>query len=260
MEDRKVALDFDWRAGKGTLLCIFDGLSLVAIEHLAQRLFSGQDWRSSPTWRPLSSFLPGHVGPHLVEHTAQALPPLIITALQALPPTASKSTVSSILKSTIEDYDASLLQAVYDIFPLPELEHLTEVEIEARMEEDGNEKKALLATRGTTALICLLDPDRKGLWVANVGDCQACAFQLIRRLYPDFTRSIYFRMLTRLLLLFLKCSQLGIQSTTLGRQPCRPPDTFRARTPARTRPRSLFSRPTIQTRLTQSSRMDACWV
>jgi hypothetical protein len=29
---------------------------------------------------------------------------------------------------------------------------------------------------GTTALVALVDPDHKDLWVANLGDCQASEF------------------------------------------------------------------------------------
>lgn len=37
----------------------------------------------------------------------------------------------------------------------------------------ANWKKVRLCMYGTTALVALVDPDHKNLWVANLGDCQA---------------------------------------------------------------------------------------
>lgn len=112
-----------------------------------------------------------------------------------MPESASPSTVSQLLAHEIEAFDDALLQAVADVFLADELGQMTADEVSERMKEDGVEQKVILASRGTTgardrrsremtgpaltslappsALICLISPDKRSLWTANVGDCQA---------------------------------------------------------------------------------------
>jgi hypothetical protein len=135
-----------------------------------------------------------------VDHTVATLPGLLRSALvrsgAALP-----SSVSSALRSGIAAFDDSIAHGVTALFPdggAEGLVRLADADIR-RVINDGGQNAAgvLRAMRGTTALVALVDPERRNLWVASLGDCQAGA-PLLKWLSLSFSPSlrIAFQLLT----------------------------------------------------------------
>jgi pyruvate dehydrogenase phosphatase len=53
------------------------------------------------------------------------------------------------------------------------IDELSEDQIDIIVNDPVNNRKVLRGLRGSTVLVSLLDPLRKNLWVASLGDCQA---------------------------------------------------------------------------------------
>ena len=79
-------------------------------------------------------------------------------------------------------FDDTIAHDVLDLFGgfVDNLDNYTDAEIWAIINDQHeggvNWRKARLCMYGTTALVALVDPDHKNLWVANLGDCQASEF------------------------------------------------------------------------------------
>lgn len=94
-------------------------------------------------------------------------------------PSALPSLVSSLLKQALEHIDQTLVSDFVGLFPR-ELNAIRRVHaIRARdlLNDKGGDNsgyhKTARAFGGSTALVTLVDPRRRHLWVANVGDCVA---------------------------------------------------------------------------------------
>ena len=126
----------------------------------------------------------GHLGDATVEHTAYHLPIIVTEFLEKAlagpdAPIPPPDVVSDLLSRSITSFDDAIAGDVLDLFPggLASLAARSDEEISRVIndfEGDGvNYKKARLCMYGTTALVALVDPEYKNLWVAGLGDCEA---------------------------------------------------------------------------------------
>lgn len=81
--------------------------------------------------------------------------------------------ISKVLQEGIVAFDDGIGQAFLDLFPGDSIRDLSEEEVKAIVNAPENVHKALRCMRGTTVLISLVDPRKKNLWVASLGDCTA---------------------------------------------------------------------------------------
>ena len=122
----------------------------------------------------------GHLGDLTVEHTAYHLPIIVKELLSSSPPERLQdpAEVSRILSEATTSFDHAIAGDILKIFPddIKALADMPQSTIQAIINHNADSqflKKARLCMYGTTALIALVDPDHRNLWVANVGDCQA---------------------------------------------------------------------------------------
>ncbi|PFH53553.1 hypothetical protein AMATHDRAFT_137417 [Amanita thiersii Skay4041] len=123
----------------------------------------------------------GHLGDVTVEHVAYHLPIIVRNFLQhaldgekKLPP----ALVSDLFSRSIIAFDDAIANDVLDLFGgLENLDEFSDAQIRAIINDQHNGgtnwKKTRLCMYGTTALVALVDPEHRNLWVANLGDCQA---------------------------------------------------------------------------------------
>jgi len=144
----------------------------------------------------------GHAGEETADYLVASLPPIIQGLLTSaltnapgneLPP----ATVSNILVKAISEVDNAISRDIVGLFPdgpeetpgggfvdprvlapqIRRIEELSDDQIDAIVNDfqSGliNNAKVLRGLRGSTALVSLVDPSGKNLWVASLGDCQA---------------------------------------------------------------------------------------
>lgn len=86
--------------------------------------------------------------------------------------------ISDCFSRSILAFDKAIADDVLDLFGGVEgLSNYTDREIREILNDQhnggNNYRKARLNMYGTTALVALVDPDHRNLWIANLGDCQA---------------------------------------------------------------------------------------
>lgn len=133
-----------------------------------------------------------------VEHVAHHLPIIVRDFLrEAGPETLSSATteadqgkiISDLFTKAIMAFDDAIAHDVLDLFggSVDKLDDYSDEEIRSIIndwsQDGGNWRKARLCMYGTTALVSLVDPDYKNLWVANLGDCQASESFIPRSLW-----------------------------------------------------------------------------
>jgi len=97
------------------------------------------------------------------KHGDRAVPPPLIADMFAM---------------AIRAFDDAIANDVLDLFPggLSSISDLSDSQIQAVLDDQlsggHNYTMARLCMYGTTALVALVDPDHKNLWLANLGDCQ----------------------------------------------------------------------------------------
>ncbi|KZP16351.1 hypothetical protein FIBSPDRAFT_1047584 [Athelia psychrophila] len=124
--------------------------------YVAQQLdFHGHSWT-------LAGVFDGHLGDITAEH-----------------PLEDPDFISDLLPRAMTSFDDAIAGDVLDLFPggLAGLANLSDDNIRHIINDihtgGANFRKARLCMYGTTALVALVDPDHKNLWVANLGDCAA---------------------------------------------------------------------------------------
>ena len=105
---------------------------------------------------------------------------LLDASLRSYPsPSALPSLVSGLLRQALEHIDQILVSDFVGLFPreLDALRRVNPTHAKNRVNDKGGENsgyhKTARAFGGSTALVTLVDPRRRHLWVANVGDCVA---------------------------------------------------------------------------------------
>ncbi|KAJ7722352.1 phosphatase 2C-like domain-containing protein [Mycena metata] len=117
----------------------------------------------------------GHCGSQLSDYSAETLPLLLSERLR------DGVDVAAVMRDTMEEFDASLLEPVLALFDKDE-DWSNEVWLETEKEvcprigsssKDERYQAGLRATIGSTVLLAFLDQHRRNLWVASLGDCDA---------------------------------------------------------------------------------------
>lgn len=127
------------------------------------------------------------MGDVTVEHVAHHLPIIVRDFLREANEATHKgnynpSDIGDLFTKAIMAFDDAIAHDVLDLFggSVDKLDDYTDAEIRSIINDQHrggeNWRKARLCMYGTTALVSLVDPDRKDLWIANLGDCQACEF------------------------------------------------------------------------------------
>ena len=136
----------------------------------------------------------GHLGDVTVEHVAHHLPIIVRDFLREANEAThagnyTPESISDLFTKAIMAFDDAIAHDVLDLFggSVDNLDNYTDDEIREiindQYEGGENWRKARLCMYGTTALVSLVDPDHKNLWVANLGDCQASEFSRILLVY-----------------------------------------------------------------------------
>ncbi|ESK82281.1 phophatase 2c family protein [Moniliophthora roreri MCA 2997] len=138
-----------------------------------------EDWEISGAIWKFRAIFDGHAnGNETVDYAYQVLPSKLKDRLCATlnnEPSPSPESISTLLSSTITDFDNSIETDLRTLFPSPEhLEGLTDEEIQKLVNDGGpNYTKVARCMRGTTVVIALLSPNSEDIWVATLGDSQA---------------------------------------------------------------------------------------
>lgn len=91
----------------------------------------------------------------------------------------SPQSISELFTNAMLAFDDAIAHDVLDLFggSMEKLEEYTDAEIRDVINDQhlggANWRKVRLCMFGTTALVALVDPEHKDLWIANLGDCQA---------------------------------------------------------------------------------------
>ena len=132
----------------------------------------------------------GHLGDVTVEHVAHHLPIIVRDFLREANEATyagnyTPESISDLFTKAILAFDDAIAHDVLDLFggSVDNLANYTDAEIKQTINDQHlggeNWRKVRLCMYGTTALVSLVDPDHKNLWVANLGDCQASEFSRI---------------------------------------------------------------------------------
>ncbi|KAG7086404.1 hypothetical protein E1B28_002359 [Marasmius oreades] len=131
----------------------------------------------------LTGVFDGHLGDVTVEHVSHHLPIIIQEFLQNAfenePSRLSDPTfISDSFSRSITAFDDAIAGDVLNLFGgIEGLSKYSDAQIRQiindRHKGGANYTKARLNMYGTTALVALVDPDYKNLWIANLGDCKA---------------------------------------------------------------------------------------
>lgn len=125
----------------------------------------------------------GHLGDATVDHVASHLPIIVRNFMQealadACPKSISPARVSELFSRALTAFDDAIANDVLGLFGgIEGLAQFSDAQIRGIINDQhrggSNWKKVRLCMYGTTALVSLVDPEHKNLWVANLGDCQA---------------------------------------------------------------------------------------
>jgi pyruvate dehydrogenase phosphatase len=128
----------------------------------------------------------GHLGETTVEHVAHHLPIIVkqflAEAFKSDPFRAiDPAFISDLFSRSIVAFDNAIANDVLDLFGgIDGLESVSDEHVRKVINDQDrggeNFKKARLCMYGTTAIVSLIDPEHENLWIANVGDCQACTY------------------------------------------------------------------------------------
>lgn len=94
--------------------------------------------------------------------------------------TPAAEIISACFTKAITAFDDAIAHDVLDLFggSVDKLDDYTDSQIREIINDQHkgavNWQKARLCMYGTTALVALVDPENQNLWVANLGDCEAC--------------------------------------------------------------------------------------
>lgn len=90
--------------------------------------------------------------------------------------------ISGCFNKAITAFDNAIAHDVLDLFggSVDNLDNYTDAQIREIINDQHkggvNWQKARLCMYGTTALVALVDPENENLWIANLGDCEACEY------------------------------------------------------------------------------------
>jgi pyruvate dehydrogenase phosphatase len=138
--------------------------------------------RSSKDARLSVLMFVGHGGEETAQLAAEFLPMALKDAFRAVVKKGrdpEKSIISATLQQTISDFDDYIKTQFLELFPggVRQVSKMSGSEIREYINDHNKGgvryAKAIRCMRGTTAVIAILSPKRKHLWVANIGDSMA---------------------------------------------------------------------------------------
>ncbi|KAJ7585675.1 phosphatase 2C-like domain-containing protein [Mycena floridula] len=127
----------------------------------------------------LTGVFDGHLGDVTVEHVAHHLPIIIQEFLEQAGDLDDPEDISNLFSRSIIAFDDAIAGDVLNLFggSIESLAEYSDTEIRETINDQhhggANFRKARLNMYGTTALVALVDPTHRHLWIANLGDCQA---------------------------------------------------------------------------------------
>ncbi|KAK2467775.1 hypothetical protein APHAL10511_000070 [Amanita phalloides] len=133
-----------------------------------------QDWQlPSGSWS-FRAVLDGHAGPETVNFACHHLPLIVRNNLEASL-THPLPDIPSVLRRSITSFDNLIATDLLNLFPNPlSLNRFSDNELRFIINDRGRNSAAIYrCMSGSTVLLSLLDPARKHLWVASLGDSQA---------------------------------------------------------------------------------------
>lgn len=173
-QDRYVVEDWPLPAGTWSFRAVFDGNCCILCPV-----------RLAAHWMSL-----GHAGHETVDFACERLPAMLRNNLVAClrqPNIDLVSAVPDVLRQSIAAFDELIAADLLRLFPDPNaLSHLSDSELRSIINDKGRNSAAIYrCMSGSTVLLSLLDPARKHLWVATLGDSQAGAYQCMVSSAPE---------------------------------------------------------------------------
>ncbi|KAJ3557906.1 hypothetical protein NP233_g11624 [Leucocoprinus birnbaumii] len=142
-----------------------------------QDRYAIHDWPLHDGVWSFRAIFDGHAGHATVDHVVQTLPDQIRTRLQDTP-SRDPDHISNLLIDSVIAFDDAIAKDFLRLVPDPEtIQRMSDDELDTLVKEIESSPEKNAAVRrcmhGSTALISLLDPSRRNLWVVSLGDCQA---------------------------------------------------------------------------------------
>lgn len=149
-----------------------------------QDRYSIEEWdMHGGIWR-FSAIYDGHCGLDTVNFVHGKLPNMIRTSLGALLNKSQSSAlapelVSETISHAIQHLDNSIRADLFDLLPCDQLESMSDFEFHCLIKQQSCRWATISAqcTQGSTIILALSDPQKRNLWVANLGDSQAVIVQ-----------------------------------------------------------------------------------
>ncbi|KAH8924872.1 hypothetical protein BT69DRAFT_1349175 [Atractiella rhizophila] len=121
----------------------------------------------------------GHLGSQLVQSAIDEIPVAVEDSLTTYLSTRSpdqqdEAAIGALLKKVIVDFDAKIEKDLRALFPLEELATLTKEQIVERITASETNKNIVDRAMSGSMLACgVLNVEKRQLWIATVGDCEA---------------------------------------------------------------------------------------
>lgn len=150
----------------------------------------------------LISFPLGHAGHETVNFLRDCLSTRIRNRLETFlaneTGSDSCSSVADVLRQSITDFDNLIVADLLKLFPNPAaLDQYSDPEIHTIIHDtERNSDTVYRCMSGSTVLLSLLDPTRRNLWAASLGDSQAGGPCFLHRVFvihaaqPSSTRQL----------------------------------------------------------------------
>ncbi|KAF9227476.1 protein serine/threonine phosphatase 2C [Gyrodon lividus] len=147
---------------------------------LNQDRYSVEEWDLHGGPWQFNAVYDGHCGHETVNFVYKRLPSMIRMSLQALLSSCSDTVpspelVSGALSNAIRHLDDSIRSDLFDFLPCDKLTSMGDAALRDYIQRNESEWGAISArcTQGATVILSLIDPLKRNLWIANLGDSQA---------------------------------------------------------------------------------------
>jgi pyruvate dehydrogenase phosphatase len=149
----------------------------AAYAELNQDRYSIEEWELPGGVWQFTAIYDGHCGHDTVNYVHKRLPSMVRTSLQALLQSASTTSlkpeiVSDVLCNAVRHLDQSIRSALLDFLPHDHLTKMSDVQLNRHISHRYSEWNTISTrcTQGSTVLLALSDPQKKNVWILNLGD------------------------------------------------------------------------------------------